>query len=120
MIFCNNIKKSVGALVKLGCSIAFIIQIAFLTKGQICPSKTVTVKEQKSLHLMEFPVLFKLCFKHAFNLEKIENLGYNSVFRYFQGESRFDNWVYGWAGHRSNGSIGLGIRGEQNFLDFNC
>ena len=115
MIFCNSIKQSVGTLVKLGCSIAFLIQIVMLTTEQIYPSKTVSFREQKSLHLIEFPVIFKLCFKNAFNLEEIENFGYSSVFNYFQGNSRYDEdqMIYGWGGHGKNGSMGLGIKGKE-------
>ena len=52
---------------------------------------------------IEFPVLFKVCITPAFKIEKIIESGYSNLYMYFMGKSRFGK-IYGWAGHRENGS----------------
>ena len=48
------------------------------------------------LDKMKFPVVFKICFKPGIDLEKLQELGYDSVWGYFSGQSRFNNSVFGW------------------------
>ena len=80
------------------------------------PSRTETIEEETNLGEIDFPVLFKFCFKNAFNLEKVKESGYKNVWEYFCGKSKFNSSVYGWAGHKENGGIGLGISGNSIML----
>ncbi len=47
--------------------------------------------------------MFKVCITPAFKIEKIIESGYSNLWMYFMGKSRFGK-IYGWAGHRENGS----------------
>ena len=94
------------------CYCAFIIQIVMLISEQINPTQTLTHLEETKMEDIDFPVVFKICFKNSFYLDQLKAAGYNSVWQYFQGVSRFNRSVFGWAGHTENGSIGEGVKGE--------
>ena len=94
------------------CYCAFITQIVMLISEQINPTQTLTHLEETKLEDIDFPVVFKMCFKNSFDLDQLKAAGYNSVWQYFQGVSRFNRSVFGWAGHTVNGSIGAGVKGE--------
>ena len=78
----------------------------------IKPSQTETHLKQKKLNDIEFPVVFKFCFKNSFDLSKLKESGYSSVWDYFEGKSRYNDSIYGWAGHSADGSVGAGIEGN--------
>ena len=49
--------------------------------------------------LDSFPLVIKICVSPGFNQTAIYELGYAGLWQYFRGKSRFDNNVFGWAGH---------------------
>ena len=108
-MFCKSKQKYLGKnpliLLHAGCFIAFTVQMMILASSQIYPSETVSHLEEKTLDSIEFPVLFKICIKPAFNISELHKSGYKSIWSYFVGESRYNNSIFGWAGHTENGSI---------------
>ena len=112
MLCGHFIKKYAWFIIQSGCVISFIVQMFLLAHEQIHPSHTETTLQEKILGDIEFPVVFKICITNSFKLEKVEEAGYSSVSQYFKGISKYDSSVYGWGGHRSNGTTGLGVQGR--------
>ena len=53
-------------------------------------------------------------------LFQARDFGYNSPWQYLLGQSRFNNSVYGWAGHTSEGGVVSNVSGGKNIeLGFN-
>ena len=96
-------KKNKWFFIHGACFLAFIFQLCSVAYDQICPSQTVTHMEEKRLDEIEFPVLFKICVKPAFNIEEIQNVVYKNIWGYFNGQSRHNASQYGWAGHTIDG-----------------
>ena len=92
-------------LLHTGCFIAFTVQMIVLAVSQITPSQTVSHLEERRLDDIEFPVLFKICIKPAFHTSELYKAGYQNIWNYFIGQSRFNESVFGWGGHTDNGSI---------------
>ena len=85
--------------------------MCLLAKEQLNPSQTETFLEEKKLDEIEFPVLFKVCFKNSFNLKNLEEAGYSSVWNYFMGVSKYNKSNYGWAGNMKEGGVRGGVTG---------
>ena len=84
------------------CVIALTWQLYGILAERITPSNRATDISQKKLSDWdEFPIIFKICLDQAFNTTAIREGGYDSIFEYFTGESRFDDSILGWAGHNS-------------------
>ena len=105
--------RTLWIFIKSVCVLSFLVQMCFQLYEQVHPSQTETVLEDKKLDDIEFPVLFKICFKNSFDLTKLEEAGYSSVSKYFSGVSKFNKSLYGWAGHTENGTVGEGVSGNQ-------
>ena len=109
--------KSLWAIIKISCYFIFIIQTFLLTMEHVNPTQTETHLEHIKLSEITFPAIFKFCFKNGFNLEKLRASGYRNVLEYFEGRSKYNRSLFGWAGHTENGSVGFGIQGnlKKNF-----
>ena len=97
--------------------LAFIVQLVILAQEQVNPSHKETVLEQTQLDAIALPVLFKMCFKNSFNLEKLEAAGYSSVWNYNAGVSKYNRSLFGWAGHTKYGGVGMGVSGIFNVFN---
>ena len=51
------------------------------------------------------PVVIEICPNPSFNGTALQELGYLDNLNYFYGINKFNNSVFGWAGHTENGSI---------------
>ena len=96
--------KNPLVLMHVGCLTAFIVQMGILASNQINPRATVSNMEEKSLDNIDFPVVFKICIKPAFNISELYRVGYASIWEYFIGQSRHNGSVFGWGGHYESGS----------------
>ena len=96
--------KQPMVIMHAACLIAFTAQMVILANNQINPSQTISSMEEKSLDSIEFPALFKICIKPAFNIAELRKAGYKSIWAYFLGQSRYNKSLYGWGGHYKNGS----------------
>ena len=83
-----------------------------LGRNQIFPSETVSHLEETSLNSIQFPVLFKICIKPAFNMQELNKAGYESIWAYFIGQSKYNKSVYGWAGHTKDGHTTGSVEGK--------
>ena len=79
------------------CWVAFACQLFSIGYNLVYPSQKTT--EIQKTELGEFPVVFKICPKPAFNISAVRLEGYEDVWSYFLGLSVYNKSVYGWAGH---------------------
>ena len=81
------------------CCIAFCWQLYGILGDWIHPSQKTTDISEDQLKDLTFPITFKVCMKPGFNTTALKEEGYASISEYFFGQSRFNNSLYGWAGH---------------------
>ena len=105
------IKNLIRLLLQVSCYVAFLIQVILLAAEEMKPSQTETRLKEMRIEEVEFPVVFKLCFMDKMDVNKVRDAGYKSMWRYFLGQSRFNDSIYGWAGHDEDGNMGKGIEG---------
>ena len=105
--------KAIIYLFKISICTAFIVHAIFIAYDLIVPKDTVLRFEERSLDDIEFPIIFKICITPAFNITEIQDAGYEIVWDYFTGTSRYSrNRIYGWSGHTENGSIVSNAKGK--------
>ena len=73
--------------------------------GQINPDATVPKTTRKGLGEIDFPVVFKICMNPSFNDTELHSVGYDNMYFYFMGKSRFNSSNYGWSGHTEDGGV---------------
>ena len=98
------IRKNPWIVLHLACFLAFIVQMSILASNQIHPSDTVSRVVERKLNSIEFPVLFKICVKPAFDIKKLEEVGYENIWKYFLGRSKYNSSLFGWGGHTVDGN----------------
>ena len=91
-----NVKKY-WIWIHAGFITAFLIQSFCIVYNLLNPSQTTTNREEKEME--QLPILFKICVKPGFDSDTAKAVGYSSIYKYFLGESMYDNRVYGWKGH---------------------
>ena len=111
-----NLNKVSTRLPNVGCLIAVIIQISNLAYHQIHPSQTVTSTQRENLSDIDFPVVFKICIKPGFNTTALTEVGYDNAWDYFEGTSRHNSSLVGWAGHKKNGMAFSNVTGQTNIV----
>ena len=92
--------------------IAFICHVCIMAYLHLNPAFKETHFEERKLDKMDFPVVFKICFKPGFDVEKLEEVGYGSVYSYFSGQSKYNKSVFGWAGHLESGGVFGSVEGK--------
>jgi hypothetical protein len=94
-------------LLHLLCAAALLVQLgSVLWNGYIRPSVTNTVVEEIKLEDMDLPVVFKICITPGFNLTAIKEMGYErGVYDYFEGRSKYNETILGWAGHTNTSGV---------------
>ena len=91
------------------CGLAFLIHFSILSLEHWQP---VFVTDTTNTHLRdrEFPVIIKICIKPGLDLVELSKVGYDGIYDYFDGISKYSNYdgkhnvSIGWAGHSKNGS----------------
>ena len=102
--------------VQILCCIAFTIHAIVNLYITLNPQETVMRFEPTNLDDMEFPIVFKICLNPAFEINKIKSAGYSSLWAYFEGWSKYQKEIYGWAGHYENGSVISSVEGRINLF----
>ena len=74
---------------------------------------------EKKLKDMTFPVVFKICFDNEFETEKMMSVGYDRIWDFYRGRSRYNESLYGWNGHTEDGST-LGSEEGTKYSLFFC
>ena len=88
------------------CFFAFSVQVYHLyDQSYVNPIYTDTQIIQKNIQDIEFPVIFKICIQPGFDKKELKSVGYSSERDYFDGNSRFNATIKGWAGHKENGNL---------------
>ena len=87
------------------CLTAFTVQFGNILQGYIDPQQTnIRVSER---NITTFPLVFKICLSPGLNESAIKEAGYWSGIDYFQGISKYNSSLVGWAGHTStSGRVG--------------
>ena len=100
-IFRKRMSDKVDAwtLLNAVCVLAAFIQLAFILGKYTNPDQLNTTTSEISLSDMEFPLDIKICAEPAFNKKALFDAGFGKrSYHYFNGRSRFDPTVLGWAG----------------------
>ena len=104
-------KKFIVYIFKTSIYVAFFLHAIHIAYDFISPTETVLRFEQNNLDNIEFPIIFKVCITPGFNISALKEAGYDDVWLYFTGESRYSENIYGWSGHTENGSTISSARG---------
>lgn len=100
---CPNV--SVVCCCYIFCFCCVFIHMSLVIEQELHPTEVKTKTEIRPLREMEFPAVFKVCVKPSFNEEEIRNVGYDSVYHYFNGKSKYNSSIHGWAGHTKDGKV---------------
>ena len=87
--------------------IALIIHVFLIAYSMIYPSIPSVKIYKKSYNEIEFPIGIKLCATEDRESDILRHniSGYERSFRYYLGQSMFNDTAFGWSGHTENGSI---------------
>ena len=103
-MFLNPIKlnRFISTLLVIAC----IIHIGYIVYFILNPDYPIPRQYKKALKDIEFPVSFQICVNEInFTDEKYQKFGYDGLWNYFKGESRYNSSLVGWAGHKQNYSM---------------
>ena len=87
------------------CFCCVLVHMSLVLRNELHPTEIKTRTETRLLSKMEFPAMFKVCVKPSFNEEEIKKVGYDSVYHYFNGKSKYNSSIHGWAGHTEDGKV---------------
>ena len=93
---------SLWCMVNIICVLAALSQLFFIVMGFVSPNQLNTDTSELDLQHIDFPLDIKICAEPAFNESAIVEAGYGTEWNqydYFTGRSRFNNSIFGWAGH---------------------
>ena len=91
--------KSLLVLANLVCTAILAFQLGHVLEGYVNPTITRTWEKEVALEDIDFPVTIKICVIPGFNQTALNEVGYEDTWGYFVGQSRFNDSVFGWAGH---------------------
>ena len=101
--------KRVWVLVNFFCVSLLGLQLVNLCIEYIKPSMTITQERRVKLEDIEFPVVIKICMIPGFNEDAIREAGYDESWFYFYGQSKFNESIFGWAGHNNRSEVLGGV-----------
>lgn len=92
-------------------TIVFLVHMAIIgyyTKHPVNPSMKVYKKDLKD---MEFPMTLKFCVDERIDFhERYKSVGYDHIYGFFDGKSKFNENIIGWNGHNQyNSTLGSTI-----------
>ena len=108
-MFLNSIK--INKIVNLSLVVACALHIGYIVFNILNPEFPQVKQYKKVLKDIEFPILFQICV-NEFNLtnatnKKYHEYGYDGLWEYYRGESRYNSTIVGWAGHKKNHSTSI-------------
>jgi hypothetical protein len=93
-------------LLHLACGAALLVQLgSVLWNGYIRPSVTNTVVEEIKLKDMDLSAVLKICVIPGFNQTALNEMGYADEYSYFDGSSKYNETIVGWAGHSNTSGV---------------
>ena len=103
----SKLSFGIKNLFKIIMSIVFVAHVSYIVYEIIHPAFPEIVNYKKDLNEIEYPITFKICVNEV-NLsiaeEKYEKYGYEDLWQFYYGQSRYNDSIYGWAGHNENGT----------------
>ena len=100
--------------------IALIIHVFLIAYSMIYPSVPSVNIYKKSYNEIEFPISIKICAKEDRESDIMRHnvSGYERSFRFYLGQSMFNESLFGWSGHTENGSTLGSVEGEETSCRF--
>ena len=96
--------KALPYLFNLSFALVFFIHAAIIAYSIRFPSNPSVKVYKKDLKDITFPIALKLCVDERKDFHKrYRDLGYDSVYKFFRGISKYEQSWLGWAGHRPDG-----------------
>ena len=77
--------------------LAFLVQMAVMIDQACNPTELSSSMKKVPLKHLAFPVVLRVCLTPAFDLRRLEEVGYGSVYDYFMGVSQ-SKTLMGWGG----------------------
>ena len=93
-----------------------IVHICSLVYFNVNPKLPNIMKYKKSIEDIDFPISFIICINSNKGIEKVKEYGYLDEWNFFHGKSRFNNSIFGWAGHSEDGSFYKSAEGNKIFI----
>ena len=91
---------------------AFIVHISFIGNKVFTELPNLQVFK-KQLKDIEFPLIFRVCANQVQNGDaKFQKYGYRNFDDFFRGKSMFNQSLFGWGGHMSNGLNKANVEGK--------
>ena len=85
---------------------ALLVQLgSILWNGYIRPSVTNIVVEEIKGKDMDFPVVLKICVTPGFNKKALNKAGYDDMWTYLNGRSKYSSTILVWAGHTNTSRV---------------
>ena len=98
----NLLTRNYIILANIGCFIGFCLQFGNVVDTYVHPTQTTITVTERNLKDFQFPLLFKICFNPSFNKTAEAEAGYSD---YFNGKSKHNSSLFGWAGHSEDGQV---------------
>ena len=97
--------RALPYLFNLSFALVFFAHAAIITYNILFPSNPSVKVYKKDLKDIDFPLALKLCVEERKDFHKrYQDLGYNSIYKFFRGMSRYESRWLGWSGHSSSGN----------------
>ena len=108
-MFLNSIKMN--RILTCILVVAFGIHVSHIVSNILNPQFPQVRHYKKALKDIEFPISFQICVNEL-NLSNTSNkkyheYGYDGLWEYYKGESRYNSTIVGWAGHKKNHSTSI-------------
>ena len=86
---------------------AFVIHVFLVAFSLIYPNTPSVKVYKKSFNEIEFPISIKICATEDRDSDAMRHnvTGYKRSFKFFMGESMFNDSLFGWRGHTKDGSV---------------
>ena len=113
----SKFSKALPYLFNLCFALAFFVHVAIIGYNNLFPSNLSVKLYKKDLKDIAFPISLKFCVAEREDFHKrYRDLGYDSVYRFFRGMSKYKTRWLGWSGHSSNGSTLGSVNGTYDNL----
>ena len=100
----SKFSKALPYLFNLCFAFAFFVHVTIIGYNIMFPSHLSVKLYKKDLKDIAFPIALKLCVEERKDFHKrYQDLGYDSVYKFFRGMSKYERRWLGWSGHSSNG-----------------
>ena len=86
-------------------SIALVIHVFLVVYSMICPNTPSVKVYKKRFNEIDFPISIKICSTEDqdSDIKRHNFTGYAKSFKFFMGESMFNDSLFGWRGHTKDG-----------------